>query len=232
MSSRNNRAVGYLKKLGGLCKQLAAEQVNSIFSPCDFSDVIQQVDIKAGSGICGFLFQAPNAILFHNGKWTKNKRVIILSQDISTPFSQLCPQGNKTFLLCFFPVLLQRALPYNFSWLHLFLTMSLSNCAEIWKWLLNTHQRIKTKLNLNGLCYTPWKRDSWHSNRTRRRPVGLHKECHQAPLVASWPEWQAPTSQPISSNRFCIHRKRYLAWFPSNRLLNVATWRELILLVC
>jgi len=41
----------------------------------------------------------------HDGKQAKSKRVIILSQDISIPFSQLCPEGNKTFPLYFFPVL-------------------------------------------------------------------------------------------------------------------------------
>lgn len=65
--------MGYLKKLGGLRKQLVAEQVNSIFSVCDFSDVIQQLDIKPGIGICGFLFQAPNAILFLS-QWKVNQK--------------------------------------------------------------------------------------------------------------------------------------------------------------
>lgn len=169
-------------------------------------------------------------------KWTKNKRVIILSQHISIPFSQLCPQGNKTFPLYFFPALLQLALPHNFSWLHLFLTMSLSNCAEIWKWLLNTHQRIKTKLNLNGLCCTPWKRDSWQSCSAQRHPVRLRKECHRAPLVASRLCWQTPTFRPIGSNRFSIHSERCLAPFPSNGLPNMATVRssrqELFQLIC
>lgn len=162
-------------------------------------------------------------------------RVIILSQDILIPFSQLCLEGNKTFPLYFFPVLLQQALPHNFSWLHLFLTTSLSNCAEIWKWLLNTHQRIKTKLNLNGLYYSPWKRDSWQSYPAPRHPLRLHKECHPAPLVAPRLQWQTPTFQAIGSNQFSIHSKRCLAWFPSNRLMNMAilrsTWTELIQMI-
>lgn len=104
--------------------------------------------------------------------------------------------------------------------------MSLPSCAEIWKWLLNTHQRIKTKLNLNGLCYASWKRDSWQSYTAPRHPVRLHKECHPASLVAYWLQWQTPTFQAICLNRFSIHSKRRLPWFLHNTLLNMAVLRS------
>lgn len=153
----------------------------------------------------------------HDGKRVKTKRAII-------PFSQLCPEGNKTFPLYFFPVLLQQALPHNFSRLHLFLTMSLSNCAEIWKWLLNTHQRIKPKLNLNGVCYSARKGGSWQS----RAEASCRALCGAAPGAAGGITAAGAdhTFQAIGSNRFSIHSKRCLASFPSNRLLYMAILRR------
>lgn len=112
--------------------------------------------------------------------------------------------------------------------------MSLSNCAEIWKWLLNTHQRIKPKLNLNGVCYSARKGGSWQS----RAEASCRALCGAAPGAAGGitAAGADPTFQAIGSNQFSIHSKRCLASFPSNRLLYMAilrrTWTELIQLVC
>jgi len=58
-----NRAEGLLKKAGGLHEHVTADQLNPKFCPCDFSNVMQQVAIKAAITIYDILFSAPNVVL-------------------------------------------------------------------------------------------------------------------------------------------------------------------------
>lgn len=61
-----NRVVGLLKKPGGLHKHVTVDQINSKFCPCDFSNIMQQVDIEVGIKTYGFLFPAQTVVL---GLW-------------------------------------------------------------------------------------------------------------------------------------------------------------------
>lgn len=58
----------YIKKLGGLYKHLVVEEINSKFCPCDFLNVIQQVDLKAGMRIYDFFSLTKNPTLFFS-RW-------------------------------------------------------------------------------------------------------------------------------------------------------------------
>lgn len=60
----------YIKKLGGLYKHLVVEEITSKFCPCDFLNVIQQADLKAGMRIYEFLSLTPSHSS-HDGKWDK-----------------------------------------------------------------------------------------------------------------------------------------------------------------
>lgn len=95
-----------------------------------------------------------------------------------------------------FPLKYLQTASYHLIWLHLILTLFPTVCEDTWKRLLNAHEGIERKLNLNGLCPGPGISGRWQNSLFY---LMLCKDS-QSPVWQNWDVYQV-SPQPKGETR-------------------------------